>query len=159
MVRSQRKHHGFDTPSYVLKNLSTGTTTTRNERDIRKIPGNVNQTADTANMLVDTENAIAGIMKQNTCMSDTERQETAYNTEQSGRGESSGGSINPAHTDTNGHSNRKQREKHIYWGSLETNNIQWKVSKSCESAPISSIHLSWYSECRWSYQYYKKHAL
>ena len=34
-VKEQRKHQGFDTPSYVLRNLNIGTTTTRNERDIR----------------------------------------------------------------------------------------------------------------------------
>ena len=40
-VVNQRKHQGFDTPSYLLRNLKTGTLTTRNERDIRKFTGDV----------------------------------------------------------------------------------------------------------------------
>ena len=43
-------------------------------------------------------------MKQNECMKDPESQETADNTEQLARGESSGAGINPAHTDTSSHS-------------------------------------------------------
>ena len=104
VVRSQRKHQGFDTPSYVLKNISTGTTTTRIQRDIRRFPGDANQTADATNITADTEKVITGIMKQNECMKDPESQETADNTEQSARGESSGAGINPAHTDTSSHS-------------------------------------------------------
>ena len=67
-VKEQRKHQGFDTLSYVLKNLNTGTTTTRNERDIRKFPGNANQTADTPNTPADTDKVITRIMKQDECM-------------------------------------------------------------------------------------------
>ena len=40
-VVNQRKHQGFDTPSYLLRNLKTGTLTTRNERNIRKFAGDV----------------------------------------------------------------------------------------------------------------------
>ena len=83
MVRSQRKHQGFDTPSYLLRNLTTGTTTTRNERDIRKFPGDADQTADTTSMSADSENVITGIMKHNECMKGPGNQ-TADNGEQSG---------------------------------------------------------------------------
>ena len=38
-IVNQRKHAGFDTPSYLLKNMNTGTLTCRNERDIRKFAG------------------------------------------------------------------------------------------------------------------------
>ena len=67
VVRSQRKHQGFDTPSYFLKNISTGTTTTRNERDIRRYPRDANQTDDATDITADTEKVITGIMKQNEC--------------------------------------------------------------------------------------------
>ena len=87
-------------PSYVLKNLNTGTTTTRNERDIQKFPGNANQTADTQNISADTDKVITGIMKQGECKKAPESSETADITEQSARGESSGPGINTAHTDT-----------------------------------------------------------
>ena len=88
------------TPSYVLKHISTGTTTTRNERDIQKFPGNTNQTADTTNMSADSKNVITGIMKHNECMKDPESQ-TADSREQSGR---STGGISTAHIDTDSHS-------------------------------------------------------
>ena len=52
----------------MLRNLNTGTTTTRNERDIRKFPGNANQTADTPNTPADTDKVITRIMKQDECM-------------------------------------------------------------------------------------------
>ena len=89
-----------------------GTTTTRNERDIQKFPGNANQTADTTNITADTEKVITGIMKQNECMKDPESQETADNTEQLARGESSEPGINPAHTDSNPHSSLLQEVHH-----------------------------------------------
>ena len=63
IVKDQRKHQGFDTPSYVLKNLKSGTLTTWNERDIRKFPGDANQTADTPNDPADIGKVITGIMK------------------------------------------------------------------------------------------------
>ena len=100
MVRSQRKHQGFYTPSYLLRNLTTGTTTTRNERDIRKFPGDADQTADAADTSADTENVITGIMKHNECMKGPGNQ-TADNGEQSGR---STDSISTAHTDSDSHS-------------------------------------------------------
>ena len=100
MVRSQRKHQGFDTPSFLLRNLTTGTTTTWNERDIRKFPGDANQTADTTNMSADSENVITGIMKHNECMKDPDSQ-TADIREQSGRSTSG---ISTAHIDTDSHS-------------------------------------------------------
>ena len=56
----------------------------RNERDIRKFPGDADQTADTADMPADTENVITGIMKHNECMKDPDSQ-TADIGEQSGR--------------------------------------------------------------------------
>ena len=52
----------------MLRNLNTGTTTTQNERDIRKFPGNTNQTADTPNTPADTDKVITRIMKQDECM-------------------------------------------------------------------------------------------
>ena len=83
----------------MLKNLNTGTTTTRNERVIRKFPGDANQTADTQNIPADTDKVITGIMKQGECMKTPESLETADITEQLAHGESSESSINPAHTD------------------------------------------------------------
>ena len=68
----------------MLRNLNTGTTTTRNERDIRKFPGNANQTADTPNTPADTDKVITRIMKQDECMKAPESTETADSTEQNG---------------------------------------------------------------------------
>ena len=42
IVKNQRKHQGFDTPSYLLKNLKSGILTTRNEIDIQKFSGDAN---------------------------------------------------------------------------------------------------------------------
>ena len=38
-VVNQRQHQGFDTPSYLLRYSKSGSLTTRNERDIRRFPG------------------------------------------------------------------------------------------------------------------------
>ena len=64
IVKNQRKHQGFDTPSYLLKNLKSGILTTRNKRDIRKFPGNANQTTDTTGDPAETDKVITRIMKQ-----------------------------------------------------------------------------------------------
>ena len=48
----------------------------------------------------DLEKVITGIMKQNECMKDPESQESADNTEQSGRGESLELGINTGNTDS-----------------------------------------------------------
>ena len=84
LVRSQRKHQGFDTPSYLLRNLTTGTTTTRNERDIRKFPGDADQTANMPDTPADSGNATTSIMKRNEWVEDSDRQ-TADFGEQLGR--------------------------------------------------------------------------
>ena len=70
----------------MLRNLNTGTTTTRNERDIRKFPGNANQTADTPNNSADTDKVITGIMKQDECMKAPESIERADDAEPCGSG-------------------------------------------------------------------------
>ena len=85
IVKNQRKHQGFDTQSYMLKNLKSGTWTTKNERDIQKFPGDANQTADTLNDPADTDRVITGIMKQDEYMKTPETPETADSTEQSAR--------------------------------------------------------------------------
>ena len=74
MVRSQRKHQGFDTPSYLLRNLTTGTTTTRNERDIWKFPGDADQTASMTDTPADSGNVTTSIMKRNEYTEDPDRQ-------------------------------------------------------------------------------------
>ena len=61
---NQRKHQGFDTPSYLLKNLKTGTLTTRNERDIRKFAGDEDIATENAYKTPESiNNVIMGIMK------------------------------------------------------------------------------------------------
>ena len=68
-VVNQHKHQGFDTPSYLLKNLKNGTLTTRNERDIRKFTGDVDTPTESTNEAYGNINsAIMGIMKQSTNM-------------------------------------------------------------------------------------------
>ena len=63
-VINQRKHQGFDTPSYLLKNLKTGTLTTRNKRDIRKFAGDEDTTTENTNEAPDNVNSVVtGIMK------------------------------------------------------------------------------------------------
>ena len=60
-VVNQRKHQGFDTPSYLLRNLKTGT---RNERDIRKFAGDADTTTESTTEAHDNVNSIlTGIMK------------------------------------------------------------------------------------------------
>ena len=63
LVKNQRKHQGFDTLSYMLKNSKSGSLTTRNKRDIRKFPGDTNQTADTTENPAEADKVITGIMK------------------------------------------------------------------------------------------------
>ena len=61
---NQRKHQGFDTPSYLLKNLKTGTLTTRNKRDIRKFAGDEGVVTENAYEAPESiNNIITGIMK------------------------------------------------------------------------------------------------
>ena len=120
MVRSQRKHQGFDTPSYLLRNLTTGTTTTRNERDIRKFPGDADQTANIADAPADTENVITGIMKHNECMKGPGSQ-TADDREQSGR---STDGISTAHTDSGSHSSFSPE---TYYSSESTETFEEQV--------------------------------
>ena len=120
MVRSQRKHQGFETPSSLLRNLTTGTTTTRNERDIRKFPGDADQIADAAETSADTENVITGIMKHNECMKGLGNQ-TADNGEQSGR---STNSISTAHTDSDSHSSFSPE---TYYSSESTETFEEQV--------------------------------
>ena len=69
-VVNQRKHQGFDTPSYLLRNLKTGTLTTRNERDKRKFAGDIDTTpTENTDEAQDSVNSIiTGIMKQSTNM-------------------------------------------------------------------------------------------
>ena len=73
-VINQRRHQGFATPSYLLRNLSTDTLIIRNERDLRKFEGdvdpNTNPTESPTPDLDDAEecvnNITVGIMKQRT---------------------------------------------------------------------------------------------
>ena len=61
---NQRKHAGFDTPSYLLKNMNTGTLTCRNERDIRKFAGDEDTATENAYETPETVNKVSmGIMK------------------------------------------------------------------------------------------------
>ena len=73
-VINQRWHQGFTTPSYLLRNLKTGTLTMRNERDIRKFEGDNNLTTPPTRNPTDdphdaeesVNNITVGIMKQRT---------------------------------------------------------------------------------------------
>ena len=63
-IMNQRKHAGFDTPSYLLKNMNTGTLTCRNERDIRKFAGDEDTATENAYETPETVNKVSvGIMK------------------------------------------------------------------------------------------------
>ena len=71
-----------------------------NERDIRKFPGNANQTADRTGDTAEADKVITGIIKQDDCMKAPESTERADNAEPCGLGhgkESTDQSIKTAH--------------------------------------------------------------
>ena len=71
-VINQRRHQGFSTPSYLLRNLKTDTLIIRNERDLRKFEGDIDSnTVPTESPTLDPDDAeecvysiTVGIMKQ-----------------------------------------------------------------------------------------------
>ena len=84
---NQRRHQGFSTPSYLLRNLKTNTLSIRNERDLRKFEGDINpNTVPTESPTLDPDDAeecinsiTVGIMKRSNGRGaeETERQSPA----------------------------------------------------------------------------------
>ena len=65
-------------PSNLLKNSKSGSLTTRNDRDIRKFPGDTDYTIEgTPDAPGNVNNVITGIMKYNACMKASESTERA----------------------------------------------------------------------------------
>ena len=128
-VVNQRKHAGFDTPSYLLKNLNTGTLTCRNERDIRKFAGDEDTATENADETPVTINKVSlSIMKTN--KSANSNADTAESSEPDRRSESGTQDIREG----GGHSTTvsdNPLKKEVHWAkAIEVINFEEKSIRS-----------------------------